>query len=211
MEEDSVLDQAWLLHLQIPHICPADLVAKCQEPLVEIHGESHEPDLTVLVPDLVDHSYLIFRQLGVSGINLGLLRLLVLSFLIQMARFPAYDCVFTGFGEDEVSKPFAAIHIVPVNVPRGQVGEVTELGGEHFLATLAEIVSVGKLDSLLNGWGVTVPHLQAVVHAAGDDLAAVHVEVRTEHLVPVPLHPSEYHNVVLSLHVPQPKGVVLGH
>ena len=35
------------------------------------------------------------------------------------------------------------------------------------------------------GTCVTPPHLQAVVHAAGDDLGPLHVEVRAQHLVPV--------------------------
>ena len=48
------------------------------------------------------------------------------------------------------------------------------------------------------------PHLEAVVHAAGDDLGSVHVEVRTEYLISVPLNTTEDGNIVFSLDVPQP-------
>ena len=65
-------------------------------------------------------------------------------------------------------------------------------------------------NSHLNTVCVHPPHLQTVVHAAGDDLTPVHVEVRTQHFVSVSLHTSEYGNVVLSLHVPQSQSVILG-
>jgi len=41
-----------------------------------------------------------------------------------------------------------------------------------------------------------------VVHPTGDDLGPVHVEVGTEHLVPVSLHSSEDGNVVFGLDIP---------
>ena len=68
---------------------------------------------------------------------------------------------------------------------------------------------IGEFDSVLDTIGVAPPHLEAVVHPAGDNLGAVHVEVGAEDLVPVPLHPSEDGNIVLRLHVPQPQGMVL--
>ena len=68
-----------------------------------------------------------------------------------------------------------------------------------------------SLWSDLNAAGVHPPHLEAVIHAARDDLRAVHVEVCAEDLVTVALHPAEDGDVVLGLHVPQPQGVVLRH
>ena len=43
----------------------------------------------------------------------------------------------------------------------------------------------GPTPSGMKGTCVTAPHLEAVVHAAGDYLGPLHVEVRAQHLVPV--------------------------
>ena len=72
-------------------------------------------------------------------------------------------------------------------------------------------MSVRELNGVLQLLGVKPPHLEAVIHPGRDNSRACRVEVRAEHLVPVTLDPSEDGDVVLSLDVPQPQRVVLGH
>ena len=88
-----------------------------------------------------------------------------------------------------------------MNVTSAEVREMAKLCWEVLLG-FHGAVGVGKLYSCLNILCVTSPHLQAVVHPTGDDLGAVHVEVRTENLVPMSLHPSKYNNVVFSFYIP---------
>ena len=61
-----------------------------------------------------------------------------------------------------------------------------------------------KAGNYLDVVSIHSPHLEAVIHAAGDDLGPVHVKVRTEHLISVPLNATEDGNIVFSLDVPQP-------
>ena len=49
-----------------------------------------------------------------------------------------------------------------------------------------------------------------MVHSARDDALPVHVEVGTQHFVPMSLHPAENGDTMVSLHVPQSQVVVLG-
>ena len=48
MGEKSVFDISGLLHVHVPHICSADLIAKCHDLLVLVHREPNKPDLTIL-------------------------------------------------------------------------------------------------------------------------------------------------------------------
>ena len=48
-----------------------------------------------------------------------------------------------------------------------------------------------------------------MIHPGRDDSRARGVEISAEDLVPVPLHATEYRDVVLGLDVPQPHRVIL--
>ena len=81
----------------------------------QVRGEPHEPDLAVPHLQLLDHG------------GLGVLLLPALLALLQPTSLPADDRVLAGLGQDEVAEPPAAVHVVPVDVPRAEVGEVAEL------------------------------------------------------------------------------------
>jgi len=129
---------------------------------------------------------------------------------VKNSRLPTDNCVLTALGEDKVTEPLATVHVVTMDVSGAEVRKMTQFCGENFLC-LQSHMAVGELYGGLNIVRVHPPHLQTVVHAAGDDLGPVHVEVRAEHLVPVALDPAKYGDVVLRLDVPQSQGVVLGH
>ena len=179
--EDRVVDETRLTHIQVPHVGPPHLVTQGHHLLMLVQREPHEPDLTVLEPNLVDHSHLVLRgRLGnfTLDILLSLHSIAAINTTVQYSGLPAHDGVLTRLGENIVSKPLATVHIIPVNVSGAEVREVAELGGEDFLSVGCSMV-VGELDCCLDGVGVHTPHLETVVHAAGDDLGSVHVEVCT--------------------------------
>ena len=78
---------------------------------------------------------------------------------------------------------------------------MTKLGGE-VLFSFHSAVGVRKFYGILDILCVTSPHLQAVVHPTGDDLGAVHVEVRTENLVSVSFNSTKNNDVVFCFYVP---------
>jgi hypothetical protein len=104
--------------------------------------------------------------------------------VLDLPGLPADDRILAGLGEDEVPEPAAAVHVVAVDVPRAQLGEVAEHGGEALLAA-PQLKGVGFRHRRLNVGRGKVPDLEGVVHAARDDLVAGHVEVRAQHLVPL--------------------------
>ena len=104
--------------------------------------------------------------------------------VFDLPWLPADDRILAGLGEDEVPEPAAAVHVVAVDVPRAQLGEVAEHGWEALLAA-PQLKVVGLHHRRLNVGRGKVPDLERVVHAAGDDLVAGHVEVRAQHLVPL--------------------------
>lgn len=146
VRENRVVDQRRFGHIQIPDISPTHLVTQGEHPLILVQGETNKPDLTVLETDLVDDGHFVLRELEAVWLRLKTLRLCLI--LIHEARFPADDCVFTGLREDKISKPFAAINIVPMNVSCAEVRKVTELCWKHFFGFEGN-VGVGKFNGRL--------------------------------------------------------------
>ena len=144
--EHRVVDQRRLGHLQIPDVGPAHLVTQGQHPLMLVQRETDKPNLAVLETDLVDDGHFVLSQLEAFWLRLKTLRLCLI--LIHEARFPADDCVFTGLREDKISKPFAAINIVPMNVSCAKVRKVTKLRWKHFFSFEGN-VGVGEFNGSL--------------------------------------------------------------
>ncbi len=109
---------------------------------------------------------------------------LTIAPVLDLPGLPTHNRILAGLGEDEVPEPAAAVHVVAVDVPRAQLGEVAEHGWEALLAA-PQLKVVGLRHRRLNVGRGKVPDLEGVVHAAGDDLVAGHVEVRAQHLVPL--------------------------
>ena len=141
-----VVDALRLRHVQVPNISPAHLVTQGQHLPILVQRESDKPDLTVFEPDFVDNRHLVLGKLEVLCIGINVLCLCLI--LVHEAWFPANDCVFTRLGKNKVTKPFAAIDIVPVNVPCAEVREVAELSWEDLLG-FQSYMSVGELDGRL--------------------------------------------------------------
>ena len=136
-------DLPGLLLLEVPHPDPPHLVTQGQHLLAGVEAESHEPDVTVPEVELVNDNTLVLYQL----IHL-ILFLLFLRLLIKTPGLPANYLVLAALGEDEVTEPAAAVHIVPVDVPSGEVREVAELSGESLLGP-DSVVTVGGFYCLL--------------------------------------------------------------
>ena len=132
-------DLPGLIYLEVPHVDPPRLVAQGQQPLAGVQAEPHEPDVAVPDVQLVDDHALVLAQLVPCDTRP----------LLQPPGLPADDLVLAGLGEDELPKPAAAVHIVPVDVPGGEVGEMAELGGESFLC-LHCVVAVRGLNRFLD-------------------------------------------------------------
>ena len=124
--EDGVVDQGGLRHLQVPHVGAPHLVTQRQHPLRRVQREPHEPNLAVPQPDLVDDRHLVVRRLAL------LLHLDAVA-VVDEARLPAHYRVLTRLGEDEVTEPFTAVHVVSVDISCAEVREMAELRGEDFL------------------------------------------------------------------------------
>ena len=146
VREHGVVDHRRLGHVEIPDVGPAHLVTQGKHPLILVQGETDKPNLTVLKPDLVDDGRLILGQL--EAVRLRFQTLCFCLILVHEAGFPADDCVFTGLGEDKISKPLAAINIVPMDVSCAEVRKVTELGWKHFFGFEGN-VSVRSFDGCL--------------------------------------------------------------
>ena len=138
------------------------LIPQSQDLLLGVHAEPDEPDLAVLVVELVHDGHLGLARLDLLG--------------VEVARLPADDRVLARLGQDEVAEPPAAVDVVAMDVARGKVGKVDELRRERLLR-LHRVVGVGQGDRRLDAVRVELPQLERVVHPAGHDVVAAHVEV----------------------------------
>lgn len=110
--------------------------------LPEVHGEAHVPDVTLAVVEASQDGHV-----GLVGFD-------VVHVVLHFSWFPANDGVLTrlrrhaevmlgalfkrwpvwvggtDLGQNQVSEPPDTVHVVPVDVSSGEVGEVDLLGDE---------------------------------------------------------------------------------
>lgn len=98
------LRQRRIAHIQIPNEDLPRLISQREYLLPEVHRESNEPNLALLVIEAMDD----------GGACLPFAELLVL----QPARFPAHDAILARFTQDKVAEPSDAVHVIAVDVPR---------------------------------------------------------------------------------------------
>ena len=123
MGEDRVADQTWLLHVHIPDVSLPHLVAQSQDLLRFVHWKSHKPDLAVFEADFVDNTDFVLSYFAIILIQSG----------VHTARFPTDDGVLARFWQNKITKPAAAVNIIPVNVSGAEVREMAEFSRENFL------------------------------------------------------------------------------
>ena len=139
MGEDRVVDLSWLLNVKIPDIGPANLITEGKHLLELVKRESDEPNLTVLEANFVDDSHFVLCKFN-NSITI------VVSQVVKNSGLPADDCVLTTLGENKVTEPLAAVHVVTMNVSGAEVGKMTQFCGENFLG-LQSHMTVGEFYS----------------------------------------------------------------
>lgn len=102
----------WITGVHFPDIDLALLVAQCDNLLPWIEAEAHKPYLTLVVLELRDDG-----TRGITGLQL-------LEALMQLAGLPADDGVLAGLGEHKVAEPLHAVHVIAMNIARGEIRKV---------------------------------------------------------------------------------------
>lgn len=161
----------------------------------KVRGESYEPNVALLELESVQ--------------NRGTRLVVPQRRVLQSSGFPANDAILARLAEYKVAVPLYAVDVIPVHVACRKVGKVLQNRLERS-PTPRWVPEVRLLDGLLHVGLLQRPQLQRVIHSAGDNALALHVEIRAQHLVAMSLHAAENGNANVRLDVPQAQRVILG-
>ena len=114
-----------------------------------VKREPDEPNLTILEANLVNDCHFVLGRgpRNITGLCLALDSILR-GTAVQEPRLPTHNGILTRFGQHELSKPFAAVNIVSVNVSCAEVRKMTKESREYFLGLECDM-GIGQLDGSL--------------------------------------------------------------